>query len=55
MTTINWVTDNWIGIGLVVSGGINLFSAIASLTQTPKDDEFATNLKNILLRFFSIK
>ncbi len=55
METVNWVTSNWIGIGLVISGGINLFSAIAALTKTKRDDEIADYLKNATLRFLSIK
>ena len=52
---MEWVTQNWVGVTAVIGGAVTLFSAVASLTSTKRDDSIAAWLKNVLGRFLSIK
>lgn len=48
------IKGNWAEILVAISAGLNLFSAIAALTKTKKDDNLAKWLKVAAKRFLSI-
>lgn len=52
---INYVKDNWLELAAILSGVINVFSLVAALTTTKKDDKIAAWLKSVVAKFLSLK
>tara|TARA_R110000751_G_scaffold278253_1_gene379978 strand:+ start:73 stop:249 length:177 start_codon:yes stop_codon:yes gene_type:complete len=45
---MSYLQENWEGVLLVLSGAIALASAVAALTETPKDDNIVKKLYKIV-------
>jgi hypothetical protein len=44
MQAISFVQNNWVSIMAVIGGTVTVFSLIAKMTPTPKDDAWAAKL-----------
>lgn len=44
MEAFGWVMNHWLDIGAGITSAIGLFSVVAKLTPTPKDDAIANSI-----------
>jgi len=52
---MDYIQSNWATLLIILSAGANLFSAVAAITKTKKDDKIARKVKDFIVRFLSIK
>ena len=48
MEAVTYIQTNWVEIVAIIGGAVTLFSLVAKLTPTPKDDKIAAKLVSVL-------
>ena len=47
---MQWIADNWVAIGVIVSGALAIASVVTSWTKTTKDDEVLEAVRAVLVQ-----
>lgn len=52
---MSWIFENYVQILRIVAEAVTLFSMVAAVTTTTKDDTVLKYIKDVLARFVSLK